>query len=109
MKLEARDPDTLMTKQDKEIEEVFRRAVRAALWQHKRLGQSIAAWRDGQIVIIPAEEIPVEDELHSNFADKRERDWREIEIINRNAAALNEEAWDALSYQKIRDVEEDEV
>ncbi|MFN7946907.1 MAG: hypothetical protein U0Z53_16265 [Blastocatellia bacterium] len=33
----------------------------AALWRHKRLGQSIAASRDGRVVIIPPEEIPVSD------------------------------------------------
>lgn len=107
MNLEARDPDTLMTDQDREMEEVFRRAVRAALWRHKRLGQSIAALRDGQVVIIPAEEIPVEDEPPGKLSDKRERDWREIEIINRNAAALNEEALDSRDYQVIREVEDE--
>lgn len=107
MKIEAQNPDALKTDQDKEMEEVFRRAVRAALWRHKRLGQSIATWRDGQVVIIPAEEIPVEDEPYGKLLSKRERDWREIEIINRNAAALNEEAMDALSYQTIREAEDE--
>ena len=31
--------------------------------------------------------------------DKRERDQRELELINRNADKLNEEAEDMLSYQ----------
>ena len=39
----------------------LRRAVRDALLEHKRAGNSIASWRDGNVVIIPAEEIPVEE------------------------------------------------
>ena len=44
------------------IEDVFRRAVRHALLQHKRAGNTIAAWEDGRVVLIPAEEIDVVDE-----------------------------------------------
>ena len=36
---------------------VARKAVRAALLRHKKLGQSVAAWRDGKVVIIPASRI----------------------------------------------------
>jgi hypothetical protein len=45
------------------IEDIFRRAVRHALLEHKRAGNSIAVWQDGRVVIIPPEEIPVEDPL----------------------------------------------
>lgn len=38
------------------------RAVREALLRHKRLGESIAVWRDGQVVIVPPEEIVVDEE-----------------------------------------------
>ncbi len=55
-------PEKLFTRHGKEIEEIFRRAVRHALWRHKQLGQYIAASRDGKVVIIPPEEIPVSDE-----------------------------------------------
>jgi hypothetical protein len=41
------------------IESVLKRAVRDALLRHKRLGQSIAVWRDGKVVELPPEEIPV--------------------------------------------------
>jgi hypothetical protein len=57
-------PEKLFTRHGREIEEIFRRAVRLALWRHKQLGQYIAASRDGKVVIIPPEEIPV-----SNDAD----------------------------------------
>ncbi|HMJ25099.1 MAG TPA: hypothetical protein VK475_04700 [Pyrinomonadaceae bacterium] len=41
----------------KEIEEVLQRAVRHALLMHKRLGNPIATWKDGKVVIVPPEEI----------------------------------------------------
>jgi hypothetical protein len=41
-----------------EIDEALRRAVREALLRHKKLGNSIAVWRDGKVVIVPPEEIP---------------------------------------------------
>ena len=42
-----------------EIGEVFQQAVNDALRMHKRLGNPIAAWRDGKVVIIPPEDIIV--------------------------------------------------
>jgi hypothetical protein len=42
-----------------EIDEALRRAVREALLRHKKLGNPIAVWRDGKVVIVPPEEIPV--------------------------------------------------
>lgn len=38
----------------------LRRAARSALLEHKRAGNPIASWKDGKVVIIPAEEIQVE-------------------------------------------------
>ena len=35
--------------------------IRDALLRHKLLGESIAVWRDGKVVIVPAEEIVVPD------------------------------------------------
>ena len=42
-----------------EIDEAFARAVQLALWRHKQMGVPIVVWRDGKIVEIPPEEIPV--------------------------------------------------
>ena len=39
----------------------LRRAARKALLEHKRDGHPIASWKDGEVVIIPAEEIEVEE------------------------------------------------
>lgn len=36
-------------------------AVREALVQHKRAGNPVAIWRDGKVVWLPPEDIPVDD------------------------------------------------
>jgi hypothetical protein len=41
------------------VEAAMKRGVRDALLRHKLLGESIAVWRDGKVVIVPAEEIVV--------------------------------------------------
>ena len=51
-----------------EIGEVLQRAVNHALLMHKRLGNPIASWKDGEVVIIPPEDIvipPDESETES--------------------------------------------
>jgi hypothetical protein len=45
-----------------EIGKVFQRAVNDALRMHKRLGNPIAAWKDGKVIIIPPEEIVIPDD-----------------------------------------------
>ena len=42
-----------------EIGEVLQRAVNHALPMHKRLGNPIATWKDGKVVIVPPEEIVI--------------------------------------------------
>ncbi len=37
-------------------------AVRAAILDHKRAGNPIAVWRDGQVVWIAPQDIPVDDD-----------------------------------------------
>ena len=44
------------------MEAAMNRAIRQALLRHKRLGESIAVWRDGRVVIVPPEEIEVDEE-----------------------------------------------
>ncbi len=41
------------------IDEALVRAVRREMAKHKRLGQPIAVWQNGQAVWLPAELIPV--------------------------------------------------
>ncbi|HYR77209.1 MAG TPA: hypothetical protein VEM96_15350 [Pyrinomonadaceae bacterium] len=43
----------------KDIERVLQRAVHDALRMHKRIGNPIAIWKDGRVVIIPPEEIVI--------------------------------------------------
>ncbi|MGH9383512.1 MAG: hypothetical protein ACRD2N_04400 [Vicinamibacterales bacterium] len=42
------------------IDEALRRGVQEALWRHKRLGQQVAVWRDGRVVILEPHEIKVD-------------------------------------------------
>ncbi len=46
---------------DQAVEAALNRGVREALLRHKRLGESIAVWRDGGVVIVPPEEIVVDE------------------------------------------------
>lgn len=39
----------------------LRRAARSALLEHKRAGNPVASWKDGKVIITPAEEIQVEE------------------------------------------------
>jgi len=45
------------------IDEALRSAVLHALWRHKRLGNPVAEWRDGKVVWVQPEDIPVPDDL----------------------------------------------
>lgn len=44
------------------IDRAARRAVREALRRHKLLGNPVAVWRDGRVVLVPPEEIVIEEE-----------------------------------------------
>ncbi len=49
---------TLVTKGDA-IDRLFRTAVRNALREHKRAGNSVAVWRNGKVVLLKPDEIKV--------------------------------------------------
>ncbi|WP_110986447.1 hypothetical protein [Acaryochloris thomasi] len=44
------------------INEGVKAAIAQALDRHRRLGESIAVWRDGEVVILPPDQIPVMDD-----------------------------------------------
>jgi hypothetical protein len=44
------------------IERALRAAVRDALLRHKRDGDPVAVWRDGRVVWIQPDDIPIPDE-----------------------------------------------
>jgi hypothetical protein len=46
---------------DELIQQALDQAVADALLDHKRAGNPISVWRDGKVVWIPPEEIPVRD------------------------------------------------
>lgn len=57
------DPETLreLVAESDAVEAAVREAVRDALLMHKRLGNPVATWHDGRVVVIPPEQIPVDD------------------------------------------------
>lgn len=59
--------DDFVAAHAKDIEKILQRAVNHALLMHKRLGNPIATWKDGKVVIVPPEEIIISPEfLHSD-------------------------------------------
>ena len=63
MTVERELPELWLSVYGKAIEDVLRRAVHQALLIHKRAGNPIATWQDEQVVLVPPEDIPVEDVL----------------------------------------------
>ena len=46
---------------EKKVTAALRRAVREALERHRRLGNPVCVWRDGKVVWLSPEELPVYD------------------------------------------------
>jgi hypothetical protein len=63
MKVEPRFPKINLAEQAEAIELVLQEGVRRALSIHKRLGNPIAIWKDGKVVIVPPEEIVISPEF----------------------------------------------
>jgi hypothetical protein len=61
MKAEVNIPDRLFLTEGEKVERILRRAVRHALLAHKRAGHSVAVWEHGRVVLVPADEIQVEE------------------------------------------------
>lgn len=49
-----------LSDQTKAIEQAMRRAVRHALRTHKQAGNTVAAWKDGRVVLVAADKIVIE-------------------------------------------------
>jgi hypothetical protein len=58
MSEELTDLDPILSDSDR-IERALQRAVQEALRMHKRAGNPVAVWRDGEVVWLAPEEIPV--------------------------------------------------
>jgi ABC-type proline/glycine betaine transport system ATPase subunit len=63
MKIEPRFQEVNLVDQAEAIELILQAGVRHALSIHKRLGNPIAIWRDGKVVIVPPEEILISPEF----------------------------------------------
>jgi hypothetical protein len=50
-----------LSDETKAIEQAMRRAVQHALLTHKGAGNTVAAWKDGRIVLVTAEKILAEN------------------------------------------------
>lgn len=61
LKIKPENLERLLIAEADAVDDAVRRAVRHALLMHKQAGNSIASWKDGKVVIIPAEEIEVEE------------------------------------------------
>jgi hypothetical protein len=63
MRHHEHDPETLahLMAETAAIEAAIAASVDDALLMHKRIGNPIAFWQDGQVVWIPADQIPVDD------------------------------------------------
>jgi hypothetical protein len=54
MEVQMTEPNTL---QDR-ITVGGQRAIAQAIERHRKLGEAIAVWRDGKVVVLPADQIP---------------------------------------------------
>jgi len=59
MKVEPKFQKINLAEQAEAIELILQEGVRQTLSIHKRLGNSIAVWKDGEVVIVPPEAIVI--------------------------------------------------
>lgn len=65
MKIDIDSTEDLFVEHSKAIEEVLQHAVRQALLAHKRIGNPVASWENGKVVLVQPADIPVDDPLVS--------------------------------------------
>jgi hypothetical protein len=53
--------DPALTELHQKIDAGVKLAVASAIERHRRLGQSISIWKDGQVVTLTADQIPPQD------------------------------------------------
>lgn len=66
MKKQVTFPRVDFAEQAEAIERILQTAVQETLLTHKRLGNRIAIWKDGKVVIVPPEEIVVSPEFFNS-------------------------------------------
>lgn len=65
-------PDDLLVRYHERVTEALRRAVRDALIMHKRIGNPIAGWNNGKVVLIAPERITIEGDTITITADPKD-------------------------------------
>lgn len=53
-------PKQIDLENDEQVNQALGTAVRNALREHKRLGQSVVVWQDGKVVTLAPDDIPVD-------------------------------------------------
>ena len=46
---------------DSEVDEAVREGVRDALAEHRRLHNTVAIWKNGRVLVLPADQLPEDD------------------------------------------------
>lgn len=57
-------PESNQTASYETLTELAKSAVAQALDRHRRLGQSVAVWQDGKVVILAPDQIPLPPQTH---------------------------------------------
>lgn len=65
-------PKNFFVDHAKEIEAILRRAGEQARWLHKQLGKPIVSWENEQVVLVPPDEIEIDESLLSNNGRRSE-------------------------------------
>lgn len=60
--IEPRDDDAEFLAEVEAVEAAVQHAVQEALREHKQAGRPVVEWRDGRVVLVPAEQIDVDDQ-----------------------------------------------
>lgn len=74
MKVKKEIPERLFMDHAEEIEALLRQAAKRVVWEHKQLGLPISTMRDGKVVIIPPEEIEVDESFLALQANGEKHD-----------------------------------
>jgi hypothetical protein len=72
IKKEPDIPSHLVFTHGIEIEDILRRAGMQALRRHKLLGNPVAVWRDGRVVILSPEEITIKADTDGEDEERGE-------------------------------------
>jgi len=67
--------DNPMRANHQKIQAGVKAAIAQAIERHRKLGESIAIWQDGKVVVLAADQIPamrVEDQFYANGEDRQD-------------------------------------